>query len=103
MTETKREKIIKIRVSAEEHQQLEANKTIPSLARWIRETALNPNVDMFAVKADEELIRELAKIGNNLNQVARKINQSEWGPSDRLPILAALKLISDEMETFRDR
>jgi len=104
MTETdKREKIIKIRVSATELQQLEANKTCKSLAKFMRETALNPNVDMFAKKADAGLIRHLSAIGGNYNQIARKLNKGEWGPSNNKEILAALKSINDAMEEYRDR
>jgi len=103
MAAEKREKIIKIRVSATEFQQLEANKTCKSLATYMREIALNPNVDMFAKKADDDLILQLSKIGNNVNQIARRIHQGDWGPSDKNDILSCLKDVTKEMAEFHDR
>lgn len=31
----------------------------------------------------------MASIGNNLNQVARRVNTAEWGPSDRVAVIGA--------------
>uniref|UniRef100_UPI001D0D916F MobC family plasmid mobilization relaxosome protein n=1 Tax=Raoultella ornithinolytica TaxID=54291 RepID=UPI001D0D916F len=36
------------------------------------------------------LLRQLAGMGNNLNQIARRVNSGEWGPLDRLRIIAEL-------------
>lgn len=109
MAEPKREKIIKIRVSAEEHELLKHISHRSELARWMRETCLNPTGDLVAAsrgtvtKAPPELIRGLAGIGNNLNQIARAVNRQAWGPSDRVQILAALGGIEAELEALRDR
>jgi len=107
MAEPKREKIIKVRVSPEELATLQMHCTRGELARWMRETCLHPaQTDLVrdtAPPVDPELIRALASIGNNLNQVARKVNSAEWGPSDRVAIIAALASIERQLSAIRNQ
>jgi len=42
------------------------------------------------VTADPELIRQVARIGNNLNQLARLIHSADLVPSDGVRLLALL-------------
>jgi len=77
----KRTKEIKVRLTVEEFDRLNAIKTKPQLAVWIRELALNPTADMFIksskktiLKLDDDIERQLAIANNNLNQVARALN-----------------------------
>lgn len=103
----KREKIIKIRVSDEEHETLKMHCTRPELAVWMRESCLNPGQSDLVEdlkgpsKVDPELLRQLASIGNNLNQIARKINTDAWGPADRVAILAGMTSIERELAALR--
>jgi hypothetical protein len=103
----KREKIIKVRVSAEEFETLKMLKTKPQLAEWMRDACLNYGQGDLLVQAkgpepvDPELLRQLASVGNNMNQVARKINTNEWGPSDKIEVLAQLKAIERQLEELR--
>ena len=101
MDKTKREKTIKVRVSEDEHEALLHMSTKTHLAQWMRETCLNPTADWVsekpAAKADPELLRALAGIGNNINQIARKINMGEWGVTDKVEILAALREIEQKL------
>jgi hypothetical protein len=103
----KREKIIKIRVSAEEHEQLKFNSTKVQLAEWMRESCLNVGqVDLVSAAqsidpVDPALLRALSGIGNNLNQIARKVNTSVWGPSDTTQIIAAMMTIEKELSELR--
>lgn len=107
MTEPKREKIIKVRVSAEELATLQMHCTRGELARWMRETCLNPGQSDLVEdlkgpsKVDPELLRQLASIGNNLNQIARRVNTAEWGPVDRVAIIAALGAIERQLAEVR--
>ena len=55
MTEPKREKIIKVRVSPEELATLQMHSTRTELARWMRETCLNPG--------QTDLVRDLRGAG----------------------------------------
>jgi hypothetical protein len=108
MTEPKREKIIKIRVSAEELATLQMHCTRGELARWMRETCLNPGqADLVKdlkgpAPVDPALLRQLASVGNNLNQIARRVNTGEWGPSDRVAIIAALGAVERQLASVRD-
>ena len=103
----KREKIIKIRVSPEELETLKFNSTKVQLAEWMRETCLNPGqVDLVRDlvqpdPVDPALLRALAGIGNNMNQIARRINTGEWDSLDVVKIIAALGAIERELSELR--
>lgn len=105
--EEKREKIIKIRVSAEEFETLKFNSTKAELAAWMRDTCLNPGQTDFVrdlaqpSPVDPALLRALAGIGNNLNQIARKVNTGEWEPLQTAEIIAALGAIERELSELR--
>ncbi len=103
----KREKIIKVRVTPEEHETLKHLSTKVQLAEWMRESCLNYGQGDLVARAkgplpvDPELLRQLAGIGNNMNQIGRKVNAGEWGPSDRIQIIAALAAIERELAELR--
>ena len=108
MTKVIREKIIKIRVSAEEHETLKHICPKIQLAEWMRETCLNPTVDLVnglksqsGTIADPDLIRGLAGIGNNMNQIARKVNDGTFDNLSTVQIIAALKAIESELAAVR--
>jgi hypothetical protein len=108
MAKTIRDKIIKVRVSAEEHETLKHICPKSELASWMRENCLNPTVDLVnglksqsGTIADPELIRGLAGIGNNMNQIARKINDGTFDNLSTIQILAALKNIESELAAVR--
>lgn len=71
-----RTKRIIIRLTEQEHQQLLAKKERAGLATWIREHCLASQTEKKkAVKtADPKLLVQLAKIGGNLNQIAKQAN-----------------------------
>ena len=50
------------------------------------------------IRADPELLRQLAAIGNNLNQLARQVNSAGWELIDRVELLAALQEIRFELD-----
>ena len=103
----KREKIIKIRVSPEELATLQMHCTRGELAAWMRDTCLNPGqTDLVEAlkgpsKVDPELLRQLAGIGNNLNQIARRVNTAEWAAADRVQVIAALADVERELAGLR--
>lgn len=69
-----RTKRIIIRLTKQEHAELLNKKTKP-LATWMRETCLSEQTKTKRTKtADPELLRQLAKIGGNLNQIAKQAN-----------------------------
>lgn len=103
----KREKIIKVRVTPEEFETLKWKSTKAELAVWMRESCLEYGQGDLVTQmtgpsaADPELLRQLAGIGNNMNQVGRKVNTAEWGPSERIEIIAALAAIERELIELR--
>lgn len=77
MTTEKRTKSIKIRVTDAELAKLNANKGRAELARWLREIGLNGGGGRQQVVKHQlppEVVRALAGIGSNLNQLARHLN-----------------------------
>ena len=69
----KRNKEIKIRLTEEEHQALLERMTGGELATWMRSVCLDekPNKKRNYKVADPILLNALARIGGNLNQIAR--------------------------------
>lgn len=78
MTAEKRTKQLIIRVSPTEFETLTRQKTHPNLARYIRERVLEDGKasDKKTVKFQfpPEVVRVLAGMGNNLNQIAKTLN-----------------------------
>ena len=73
----KRQKIIKIRLTEDEYDELLKRKTEKSLAPWMRAICLEQKVEKGQIiKADPDLVRQIAIIGNNLNQIARHVNRN---------------------------
>ena len=76
--EVKRTESIKIRLTPGERARLDEIKARPELARWIRELALSGQGGRSHVVKHSlpiELTRVISGIGNNLNQMARIMNQ----------------------------
>jgi hypothetical protein len=103
-----REKSIKIRVSEEEHSQLLERCPSHQLARWMREHCLHGAAETRGRKkvpvptCDPAKLRQLAGIGNNVNQIARKLNTLELSRSEIVQVLAVLVSMEDHLEKLRD-
>lgn len=77
-SESRRTESIKIRLTPAEHARLNEIKGRPELARWIRELALSGGggkQEVITHVLSPDLVRVMAGIGNNLNQVAKVLNQ----------------------------
>ena len=90
----KRTKAIKIRLTDEEHERLKELQQGNELATWMRTTCLNIGAAQQA-KADPQILRELNKIGVNMNQIARAVNSHR---ADYSAIQQALSQISDQLD-----
>ncbi len=75
----KREKMLTIRVTDEEHARLLERCEGKRLAEWMRRVCLGEPVARTGKLPTlaPPLLRHLAAIGNNLNQTARKVNSPE--------------------------
>lgn len=72
-----RNKEIKVRLTQEEYEQLLERKTKARLAEWVREYCLGSEPSKKAksvLKVDPALLKELSKVGGNINQIARNLN-----------------------------
>ena len=98
MTET-RSKTIKIRVAEQELADLRERCDRPQLAEWLRDLGLGQRKRRPVPVADPALLRQLAGIGNNLNQLARWANGRK--PIETIEVAAALTAIARELEALR--
>jgi hypothetical protein len=90
----KRTKNIQIRVTSAEHDKLRQLADMPHLGRWMREACLGtrkPQPQTTAKVVDTRLLRVLAGIGNNLNQLTRRANIEGIGDGEQL-LLAIRRL-----------
>lgn len=71
------------------------------VATYVRNCALNSNSNRKGrfIKCDPELIRQLSKIGNNINQIAYKLNKNEL---ESLDILSSLALVSEQLKQIKE-
>jgi len=99
----KRNKMLTMWVTPEEHQRLQARCEGRQLAAWMRQLCLDarpPRVSRLP-SIDPALLRQLAGMGNNLNQIARKVNAGDMPAGDRVQIVAALAAIDRGLEQLR--
>lgn len=101
--DAERTKAIRVRVTPEEFDALQRRKDRARLASWIRDYCLGAAkapTTRETTAADPELLRQLSGIGNNLNQIARWLNQ--YGPGDRVELLTELAAIERQLAAIRE-
>ena len=79
-----RNKSIKIRVTNSEHEQLLMRANGNQLASWMRLVCLDQKVPRSFPPVDPNLLFQIAQIGNNLNQIARKLNTLELSSLEKV-------------------
>ena len=98
-----RTKVVKVRLTDEEHNQLLEKMTGGQLATWIRKTCLNEKVAKRKYKAvDPELLNHLGKIGGNLNQISYQANTLHKD-IDKLKVFAELAIIREQLNELLKR
>jgi len=87
---------IEIRVTAEEKRALKdrASKANLSLSEWLIAAGLEGHIKTVQ-QADPVLIASIARIGNNINQIARSVNGGD------LSVLVELQGISEALKALR--
>ena len=95
----KRNKEIKIRLTEEEHQALLERMTDGELATWMSSVCLdeNPNKKRHYQVADAIHLNALARIGGNLNQIARQVNTVE-SDIEKIKAFAQLAMIREQLQ-----
>jgi len=106
----KRTKEIKIRMTETEHQRLLERCDRLHLAEWLRQLGLGEHMSRKrpVPEVAPELLRQVSGMGNNLNQIARRLNQSDsLTPSERVSLLSILnsldRQLGELLEQHRDR
>ena len=84
--------IMRFRVNKEEHQVIKDNAGKQLVAPFVRDLALGKKTKRRAPPVNKDLMRELAKVGNNLNQIARHINTSKKSGIDVSAVEALTEL-----------
>lgn len=102
----KRTKMLTLWVTPEEHERLLARCDSPRLATWMREVCLDEKPSRASKPLPTlapELLRQLAGMGNNLNQIARRLNSGQWSAHDRVQVVAALMALERELQLLREQ
>lgn len=99
----KRTKMLTLWVTEDEHRRLLERCDGKQLAAWMRQTCLDERQARSGKLPTlaPALLRQLAGMGNNLNQIARKINGGQWSGHDRVQTVAALMAIDAGLERLR--
>lgn len=99
----KRTRFLGIRVTDDEYEKLLERCDGKQLATWMRQTCLDqrPARSGKLPTLSPVLLRQLAGMGNNLNQMARKINAGGGSGHDRVLIVATLMAIDAGLERLR--
>lgn len=98
MTE-KRESVIRFRVTESERQKIE-DRAIGNVSTWIRDLALDQPPRKPPKPVNPKLLFELNKIGVNLNQITKVINQK--GINDQIDLFTILISIDESLKKLRE-
>lgn len=99
----KRTKMLTLWVTEDEHRRLIERCDGKQLAAWMRQICLDerPSRAKKLPSIDPVLLRQLAGMGNNLNQIARKINAGQYPAAERVQMVAMLMAIDTGLERLR--
>ena len=121
-TKLVREITYKVRLSESEYQLLDSNNPYGSMAKLLRQSALEKTTQLFNSKANDaekiklskvvessynkterNLILELSRIGNNVNQIAKAVNTdiASTGAFDKVKLLHLLISIDQHLRELR--
>ena len=121
-TKSVRERTFKVRLSESEYQLLDVNNPYGSIAKLLRQAAVEKATKIHNSKAEDDqkikatkvvessyskteraLILELGRIGNNVNQIAKAINTdiASTGAFDKVKLLHLLISIDQQLRELR--
>ena len=117
-----RERTFKVRLSESEYQLLDSNNPYGSIAKLLRQAAVEKVTKIHNSKAEDDqnikatkviessyskteraLILELSRIGNNVNQIAKAVNSdiAGTGTFDKVKLLHLLISIDQQLRELR--
>lgn len=89
-----RQKSIKIRLNDKEYEQMLKRQSGNTLAGWLRQVALGI---VPIHQADADLVRNIGRIGSNLNQLARYVNTEKSLDQNVLNEITAIRLMMHKL------
>ena len=104
-TKAKRTRSITVWLTDNEYQELHNKKTRSRIGAWVRETCLGVQSKKRKYKpVDPQLLRELGKIGGNLNQIAKHANtDTQGGLVNKIRLVRELVLIREQLDELLKR
>lgn len=96
----KRTKKLEIRMSESEAEQLKERFGEKQISTVVRDFLLTADLPRRSRKADPATLRELARIGNNLNQIARSLNASKGKALEKIEVLRSLAELRESLEAI---
>ena len=96
----RRSKKLEIRLTESEAEKLAERFGAERLSTVIRDFLLTAELPRRSRKADPETLRELARIGNNLNQIARSLNATKGKALDKIEVLRSLAELRESLEAI---
>lgn len=117
-----RERTFKVRLSETEYQLLDTHNPYGSIAKLLRQSAIEKATKIYNSKAEDDqkikptkivessyskteraLILELGRIGNNVNQIAKAVNTdiAGTGAFDKVKLLHLLISIDQQLRELR--
>lgn len=96
----RRTKKLEIRMSESEAELLKERFGAERLSTVVRDYLLKSELPRRSRKPDPETLRELARIGNNLNQIARSLNATKGKALDKIEVLRSLAELRESLEAI---
>lgn len=92
--DAKRKIKLTLKVNPYEHEKIKKRQTGNTMSAWLRNIALK---SMPIAKADPNLIRQIGRIGSNLNQITKLINTNKKIDQQVLKEITAIRKVMDEL------
>ncbi len=91
-------------VTDDEHRRLLERCQGKQLAAWMRQVCLDERPARIGrlPTLSPALLRQLAGMGNNLNQIARRVNAGQGSGYDNVQVIAALLAIESGLTALRE-
>ena len=89
-----RQKSIKVRLNDHEHEQVLKRQSGNTTAGWLRQVALGI---VPTYQADADLVRNIGRIGSNLNQIAKYANTEKSLDQNVLNEITAIRLMMHKL------
>lgn len=99
--EDRRKHTIRIRVTDSELAAINDRYGEKSTSTTIRNYLLTSELPRRSAKPHPDVLRGLAYIGNNINQIARAANSTKGRALDKIEVLAALAELRDQIGELR--